>query len=195
MRGCFSDPFCHWRVWYAFPAYAGMFLCGGPLGTLWLRFPRVCGDVSVKRYKITGVKGLSPRMWGCFRNIRAPSIISGAFPAYAGMFPVSGDTPMHVRGFPRVCGDVSLAKTVLDALNRLSPRMRGCFQCLNAPTAYRSSFPRVCGDVSPVQQTSSTDDTLSPRMRGCFPHRALDPQQAHAFPAYAGMFPLTKPKT
>ena len=131
-------------------------------------FPRVCGDVSPILSATGGSGTLSPRMRGCFRNIRAPSIISGAFPAYAGMFPVSGDTPMHVRGFPRVCGDVSLAKTVLDALNRLSPRMRGCFQCLNAPTAYRSSFPRVCGDVSPVQQTSSTDDTLSPRMRGCF---------------------------
>ena len=107
------------------------------------------------------------------------------------MFPVSGDTPMHVRGFPRVCGDVSLAKTVLDALNRLSPRMRGCFQCLNAPTAYRSSFPRVCGDVSPVQQTSSTDDTLSPRMRGCFYPAMSFPLEKTAFPAYAGMFPAS----
>ena len=73
----------------AFPAYAGMFLRSFlPLAGL-VRFPRVCGDVSLWWTFGHPVVALSPRMRGCFRNIRAPSIISGAFPAYAGMFPMS----------------------------------------------------------------------------------------------------------
>ena len=73
----------------AFPAYAGMFLRSFlPLAGL-VRFPRVCGDVSVKRYKITGVKGLSPRMRGCFSREDSPRRAKPAFPAYAGMFPMS----------------------------------------------------------------------------------------------------------
>ncbi len=155
MRGCFSDPFCHWRVWYAFPAYAGMFLCGGPLGTLWLRFPRVCGDVSVKRYKITGVKGLSPRMRGCFRNIRAPSIISGAFPAYAGMFPVSGDTPMHVRGFLQLRERDDLDIGHPDARAGLSPRMRGCFSREDSPRRAKPAFPAYAG-MFPMSERSNS---------------------------------------
>ena len=71
-----------------------------------------------------------------------------AFPAYAGMFPGSGDTPMSVRGFPRVCGDVSLATFLTSQIFRLSPRMRGCFcgrvkvgLTFTAFPAYAGMFP------------------------------------------------------
>ena len=93
-----------------------------------------------------------------------------------------------VSGFPRVCGDVSLASIYFAHERKLSPRMRGCFQAVlnkeiyaQAFPAYagmflasikgvspRLSFPRVCGDVSADIASPRGFGRLSPRMRGCF---------------------------
>ena len=104
------------------------------------------------------------------------------------MFPWSFAAPHLVSSFPRVCGDVSSPQKFLDALDELSPRMRGCFQN-QAPQVYFvvafpayagmfpfdsskaipfSGFPRVCGDVSDTFSGSVCVIKLSPRMRGCF---------------------------
>ena len=110
-------------------------------------FPRVCGDVSRRRAVVRLHFGLSPRMRGCFllllrsdsRILAFPAYAgmfpitpmtaspSVAFPAYAGMFPALKASQTAEPGFPRVCGDVSSPAEFLQALNELSPRMRGCF--------------------------------------------------------------------
>ena len=73
----------------AFPAYAGMFLRSFlPLAGL-VRFPRVCGDVSLWWTFGHPVVALSPRMRGCFSREDSPRRAKPAFPAYAGMFPMS----------------------------------------------------------------------------------------------------------
>ena len=112
-------------------------------------------------------------------------------------------------GFPRVCGDVSIARNGNVTAERLSPRMRGCFRksvsqerLSNAFPAYAGmfpslfkkflnslGFPRVCGDVSIVRKSLSSYSLLSPRMRGCFQRLHARRADYPAFPAYAGMFP------
>ena len=71
--------------------------------------------------------GLSPRMQGCFYILFALVGFELAFPAYAGMFLPEGSIILSDKGFPRVCGDVSLRKQMLSRAIKLSPRMRGCF--------------------------------------------------------------------
>ena len=127
MRGCF-------RAWTrciqecaAFPAYAGMFLRKFHLRVLQSGFPRVCGDVSV-RADLTYQQGLlSPRMRGCFLSCNSDARRFPAFPAYAGMFLIPERLILNIRGFPRVCGDVSSGTTITNEIRELSPRMRGCF--------------------------------------------------------------------
>ena len=131
-------------------------------------FPRVCGDVSLRKQMLSRAIKLSPRMRGCFRvsdQVRYPD---RAFPAYAGMFPAHGSHYVECGSFPRVCGDVSSQPRIGITSVKLSPRMRGCFYIremriardavfpayagmflgfiVRAPC--RRSSPRVCGDIS-----------------------------------------------
>ena len=72
----------------AFPAYAGMFLGVACERSAFKRFPRVCGDVSVGKVAELNWALLSPRMRGCFLFLVTLQCSCGAFPAYAGMFPI-----------------------------------------------------------------------------------------------------------
>ena len=110
------------------------------------------------------------------------------FPAYAGMFLITTETGVFVMSFPRVCGDVSLDKSLTEEEAMFSPRMRGCFQASDEhtsnesvfpayagmfqysfqPAAQSRSFPRVCGDVSLYPASRQALSRFSPRMRGCF---------------------------
>ena len=127
MRGCFFLRLIFLDRSLAFPAYAGMF---PRLDSMYPRvrsFPRVCGDVSV-RADLTYQQGLlSPRMRGCFLSCNSDARRFPAFPAYAGMFLIPERLILNIRGFPRVCGDVSWTDKVLFKETALSPRMRGCF--------------------------------------------------------------------
>ena len=132
----------------AFPAYAGMFPVSGVYPCANRCFPRVCGDVSQLIEARARQGGLSPRMRGCFLLPIIPNEPIWAFPAYAGMFPALKASQTAEPGFPRVCGDVSSPAEFLQALNELSPRMRGCFQVhcqqhqnLQAFPAYAGMFP------------------------------------------------------
>ena len=110
------------------------------------------------------------------------------FPAYAGMFLKQELRLILNSGFPRVCGDVSLAAYGVAADSLFSPRMRGCFQAVLNKEIYAQvfpayagmfpvvtgrlsktySFPRVCGDVSGALIFEMLLSKFSPRMRGCF---------------------------
>ena len=87
MRGCFLDRTLWRKRISAFPAYAGMFLSPRVVRGLFCSFPRVCGDVSRVFLELSYLMELSPRMRGCFPNIRIKQKLRLAFPAYAGMFP------------------------------------------------------------------------------------------------------------
>ncbi len=127
MRGCFQASCRRSPSLRAFPAYAGMFPVSGVYPCANRCFPRVCGDVSQLIEARARQGGLSPRMRGCFLLPIIPNEPIWAFPAYAGMFPALKASQTAEPGFPRVCGDVSSPAEFLQALNELSPRMRGCF--------------------------------------------------------------------
>ena len=151
-------------------------------------------------------------MRGCFLDWTLRRKRISAFPAYAGMFPWSFAAPHLVSSFPRVCGDVSSPQKFLDALDELSPRMRGCFQN-QAPQVYfvvafpayagmflwapdyifsGASFPRVCGDVSQHLFSQIPSTQAFPAYAGMFPITPMTASPSVAFPAYAGMFPALK---
>ena len=150
-------------------------------------------------------------MRGCFRQKSRQIGSDAAFPAYAGMFLRSAHLLQLSIRFPRVCGDVSNTSSGPFTRLRLSPRMRGCFCCCVmdgsvkvAFPAYAGmfpgelvactptqSFPRVCGDVSQIVSAERKRIKLSPRMRGCFSHPFCYWWFWCAFPAYAGMFPIS----
>ena len=172
----------------AFPAYAGMFPAHEVLTHTFHGFPRVCGDVSALGLDVSKSAQLSPRMRGCFYVNSISACFSLAFPAYAGMFPMTTAASKSNVRFPRVCGDVSVRADLTYQQGLLSPRMRGCFLSCNSDArrfpafpAYAGmfliperlilnirGFPRVCGDVSLRKQMLSRAIKLSPRMRGCF---------------------------
>ena len=213
MRGCFYFVEFRFGSLGAFPAYAGMFLPFSRLQPHLMCFPRVCGDVSISHLILKDEQRLSPRMRGCFCQLSSGCGSVEAFPAYAGMFPAYRLAGQKTKGFPRVCGDVSLKQAKFMTQNSLSPRMRGCFRLMKylrirfmAFPAYAGmfprldsmyprvrSFPRVCGDVSYPRAFDSEHSWLSPRMRGCFQWYDYHERDQRAFPAYAGMFPSRLP--
>ena len=151
-------------------------------------------------------------MRGCFRIVDALERQIDAFPAYAGMFLIRAYLSIKRNGFPRVCGDVSEDVQACRHTRQLSPRMRGCFHAFtykgdacHAFPAYAGmflllllqlntlkGFPRVCGDVSRSFSSILIFVWLSPRMRGCFRHKQQDCPEESAFPAYAGMFLVSR---
>ena len=97
-----------WDKLFVFPAYAGMFrrepsLRGVPTG-----FPRIRGDVPNGKYYCSSYDEFSPHTRGCSAAVPVGGTGLGVFPAYAGMFrlsglrlvPLSGFSP-HTRGCSR----------------------------------------------------------------------------------------------
>ena len=112
------------RVFPLLPAYAGVFpsYCASrcPPAT----FPRVCGGVTRWKNAIVRAEFFSPRMRGCFLEIRKNLRLLLLFPAYAGVFRAL-ESRSYVS-FPRVCGGVS-SYDISGYGACFSPRMRGCF--------------------------------------------------------------------
>ena len=127
MRGCFYRMRECFSQNLVFPAYAGMFLSGQACAINRASFPRVCGDVSVRRVERNPPARFSPRMRGCFHRAGWVRGCTAVFPAYAGMFPILFARTSAIKRFPRVCGDVSPIIPPLALASWFSPRMRGCF--------------------------------------------------------------------
>ena len=94
-------------------------------------------------------------MRGCFYQNAPTTYQNKVFPAYAGMF-LGLALPLFLyKGFPRVCGDVSVA--VLDKRLReaFSPRMRGCFSDASAKKDQSKVFPAYAGMFLVVTLTTT----------------------------------------
>ena len=127
MRGCFHLILFSFYRAVVFPAYAGMFPPEASNRKQKKRFPRVCGDVSLRIASIILQDEFSPRMRGCFQAVLNKEIYAQVFPAYAGMFLQFFQLVVKVLRFPRVCGDVSTSRLITMGMVQFSPRMRGCF--------------------------------------------------------------------
>ena len=109
------------------------------------------------------------------------------FPAYAGMFLVTGYPQISGGCFPRVRGDVPADHIWVCVIGRFSPRARGCsvapverrqleavfpacagmFRAIGDLFYAIACFPRVRGDVPGNGQPMIELDKFSPRARGC----------------------------
>ena len=163
-------PVRHWgfrECRQVFPAYAGMFL--SPFGKTLVSdsFPRIRGDVPMLRLRLCVLSRFSPHTRGCSLCDLGDHRNQHVFPAYAGMFRRSAESPGGLRGFPRIRGDVP----------PVSPGR-----------AAAAGFPRIRGDVPGAKIFGGFQPRFSPHTRGCSVN--LNPQAAGAlvFPAYAGMF-------
>ena len=173
-RGC--SPFgCHAvarrRV---FPAYAGVFLKQHRKSWGAYGLPRVRGGVPNIRVGIYGGMTSSPRTRGCSPGAWWFVSAGFVFPAYAGVFPASGSGSTPPTGLPRVRGGVPDSSAQPPRSVRSSPRTRGCSRGV-------------------VYMPASASSLSSPRTRGCSPIRPLPPSWTRVFPAYAGVFPRSRP--
>ena len=110
MRGCFSRDHEYHRQNFVLPAYAGMFPVKSEIARLSLSSPRVCGDVSSAVGAAHLAKWFSPRMRGCFPQVKNNLRVTVVLPAYAGMFLSGSVSGLTASSSPRVCGDVSGAE-------------------------------------------------------------------------------------
>ena len=135
------------------------------------------------------------------------------FPACAGMFLASLRKPTPPASFPRVRGDVPLGAFKDAAVNKFSPRARGCSVLVTLSFSedkvfpacagmfprevfigLRSlGFPRVRGDVPFYGLHETKKGTFSPRARGCSAQLFQGDPGTGVFPACAGMFRILRP--
>ena len=83
--------------------------------------------------------------------------------------------------------DVSSPQKFLDALDELSPRMRGCFQNQAPQVYFVVAFPAYAGCFRLIRLKLFLF-RLSPRMRDVSMGAGLHLFWKASFPAYAGMF-------
>ena len=195
-----------------FPAYAGMFRLSLASGHSGSRFPRIRGDVPCWMKAPRIYRWFSPHTRGCsFSNLKLFANL-WVFPAYAGMFPARDSPDFRPLGFPRIRGDVPSGSPPRLPRNEFSPHTRGCSphpRC--CPSRYRvfpayagmfqqrvcrgvgrARFPRIRGDVPQRVTPFLSESPFSPHTRGCSCHCDDKNVGFRVFPAYAGMFRLTR---
>ena len=148
--------------------------------------PRVCGEHGAVREPICRKTGSSPRMRGTLCRLFQSIYYTGIIPAYAGNTDLHARDVMHVRDYPRVCGEHLISCTFPRNASGSSPRMRGTRRFRKASTpnngiipAYAGNtavqfvkpfllwdHPRVCGEHSASCMVRWLPRGSSPRMRG-----------------------------
>ena len=207
-RGCSSRLRTHRKIRSVFPACAGMFLAINGSISIASRFPRVRGDVPIFVRTAVEIRVFSPRARGCSTRRGLRLWVQRVFPACAGMFLFLSGWAWAYPRFPRVRGDVPVARSRIHSLSWFSPRARGCselekasdqrdqvfpacagmFRAVCRGSRYGRCFPRVRGDVPHWPPPIVLLISFSPRARGCS-FTVVKSEDWHVvFPACAGMF-------
>ncbi len=149
-------------------------------------YPRVCGGTDQFPQYAPHQDGLSPRVRGNLRGGCRYRHRAGSIPACAGEPSVQYKTSMASTVYPRVCGGTEDCIEVLEAIQGLSPRVRGnrglppgaadglrsIPACAGEPTGYVVEYrvgrvyPRVCGGTIAPAGRPRPPKGLSPRVRG-----------------------------
>ena len=149
-------------------------------------YPRVCGGTSCSRPKISGIRGLSPRVRGNLDVGDSRDAGGGSIPACAGEPLRLSPAPGVARVYPRVCGGTTALTRKVYSVPGLSPRVRGNLArcplrrgdgrsipaCAGEPPlGTRGAFgqpvyPRVCGGTGYPRHDIPPHTGLSPRVRG-----------------------------
>ena len=149
-------------------------------------YPRVCGGTACFVNFAGRLTGLSPRVRGNRRRLRRRHSRARSIPACAGEPASSIWQSPHSKVYPRVCGGTSDFPTPLEALEGLSPRVRGNLwpaigssqdfgsipACAGEPLGqlrfqtHIRVYPRVCGGTRTGGGGITAGRGLSPRVRG-----------------------------
>ena len=166
----------------------------------------MCGGASFSEKTLSLFWGLSPRVRGSLRHLRAHVLPDGSIPACAGE-PSTGQADDGNDGvYPRVCGGAMTRSPSLDRIPGLSPRVRGsppsevCRHigigsipacageppCRNRYLTISRVYPRVCGGADHLTTIVVAVAGLSPRVRGSLVHDVRQHPPDGSIPACAG---------
>ena len=189
-RGCSYALLCRANPTPVFPAYAGMFRFLDSLHLLFVRFPRIRGDVPFAVRVDNHLILFSPHTRGCssmndFGRRRAQRFprIRGDVPEFGSISPGQGGFSPHTRG-------CSASGNPAATLIGVFPAYAGMFLVPRLCGTQGSSFPRIRGDVPSMVGVIGAWVTFSPHTRGCSELLGHSSVATTVFPAYAGMFLL-----
>ena len=169
-------------------------------------YPRECGGTIGGFVRNIFGSGLSPRVRGNRRALRAAGLRLGSIPASAGEPSSSGARPCRGRVYPRECGGTTIVGADETLAMGLSPRVRG--NRTDKRAEYRASgsipasagepaggarrgrcagvYPRECGGTFETEVANQNALGLSPRVRGNPPAGGCADERRGSIPASAG---------
>ena len=127
--------------------------------------PRVRGDRPVIASSAFITAMPSPRARGSTRNTAPHGGIGRAFPAYAGIDPLSADTRYAGWGLPRVRGDRPEFLTTVLTGDPPSPRARGSTRDDGVSDRRTHAFP-ACAGIDLAEVARCAEVLRLPRVRG-----------------------------
>ena len=149
VRGNLGDVGNEYSVYRSIPACAGeplLHLGGGrPVGV----YPRVCGGTDKLQRQRNLVNGLSPRVRGNRQAATATEPGERSIPACAGEPDGGHPAPFSGQVYPRVCGGTETGLTREQAIDGLSPRVRGNLAFVVAAVIRIRSIPACAGEPRP----------------------------------------------
>ena len=206
MRGNPRDALRASHTAGSIPAHAGKPRIPLPATAACQVYPRACGETERPGGLSGIVWGLSPRMRGNRLDPATSQLSTRSIPAHAGK-PFNRFIYQAVDWvYPRACGETGLPQRENNALQGLSPRMRGnragvaqdaprtgsipahagkpksYFGCWPSDWVY----PRACGETSSSRSRFGLLWGLSPRMRGNLPGPGQGAPPDGSIPAHAG---------
>ena len=149
-------------------------------------YPRVYGETMDSPITRQALRGLSPRVRGNPPARRGKDGDPGSIPACTGKPLLGAPIQRGLGVYPRVYGETVVFAIAGDALEGLSPRVRGNQPLVLARLSWRRSipactgkperprycqwrmpvYPRVYGETLPVARSPVAHAGLSPRVRG-----------------------------
>ena len=149
-------------------------------------YPHVCGATLLVVGSKTGLRGLSPRVWGNPGGQTQRFAYAGSIPTCVGQPPCANRGLLPITVYPHVCGATSVHKASRLPMPGLSPRVWGNRETADAYSAYCRSiptcvgqpsissafglivkvYPHVCGATNVSEEQMPIDMGLSPRVWG-----------------------------
>ena len=145
-----------------------MFRLGNGPPPRFYRFPRIRGDVPDRARFYIKEATFSPHTRGCSCALNCFIWQHQVFPAYAGMFPLTGGNRIIAYGFPRIRGDVPHWLRLNPTGLRFSPHTRGCSWQRELAESGRAVFPAYAG-MFPSHVGAIKNAEGFPRIRGDVP--------------------------
>ena len=165
VRGNRGNGLAAFRQSASIPACAGEPRIPPASGTGTAVYPRVCGGTGRTGHAPARPIRLSPRVRGNPLDRSGVRQVVASIPACAGE-PELRDFGLHsCRVYPRVCGGTSLAERNVNALARLSPRVRGNPDQADQMVDRYLSIPACAGEPYPLPPRDASE-RVYPRVCG-----------------------------